>query len=83
MLLWVRRSKAGQAKSMDGTNFGLAIGDGLGLAADSAVTIYELEKDNGAEHMIATGVVNGDATAIDVTPVGEGFHELSWIFVVQ
>ena len=69
-------------KSNMGTNFTFTINDALGLAASDTVTFYEIEKDNGATHMIGTGVVNGDASGIDVTPAGNGFHELSGLLVV-
>ena len=70
-------------KSNDGVTFGMAIEDGLGLEAGSSVKVYELEKDNGALHHIGDGTVNGDASGIDVTSAGDGFHELSWVIVTQ
>lgn len=60
--------------------FGLSIDDTLGLDPGTAVSVYEIEKDNGAYHLVATGTV-GD-TAVELTQAGEGLHELSWIYVV-
>jgi hypothetical protein len=64
-------------------SFGFTVDGNLGLAAGEAVTFYEIEKDNGAIHEIATGTVNAEATAIDVVPTGEGLHELTWLLVTQ
>ena len=67
-------------KAKEGS-FGLAINDALGLEAGAAVNVYEIEKDNGQLHLIATGAVNGDASGLDLTAEGEGLHELSWVVV--
>lgn len=69
-------------KSTEG-GFGFTIADGLGLDPDTAVVFWEIEKDNGALHEIATGTVNPDASAIDVVPTGEGLHELTWLLVTE
>lgn len=66
----------------EGTEFGLAITDALGLPAGETVAIYGIQKDNGALHHVADGTVNGDATGIDLVSV-EGLHELSWVLVVD
>jgi hypothetical protein len=63
--------------------FGFSLNGALGLAADTAVDVYGIQKDNGVIHHVATGTVNGDATAIDVTPTAEGLHELAWLLVTQ
>ena len=59
-----------------------SIGD-IGLAPGQSVKVYEIEKLNGTPIHVADGVVNDDATAIDVTSVGEGLHELTWIVVTE
>jgi hypothetical protein len=69
-------------KSTEG-GFGFEVDGNLGLAAGEAVIFYEIEKDNGAIHEIATGTVNAEATAIDIVPTGEGLHELTWLLVTQ
>ncbi|PRQ06829.1 hypothetical protein [Enhygromyxa salina] len=61
--------------------FGFEIDSALGLGAGEAVTIHYIEKVNGVIHEAGTGVVNAEATAIDIT-VTEGLHELSWLLVV-
>ena len=66
----------------EGTEFGIAIDDALGLAAGETVTIWGIQKDNGVLHHVADGTVNGDATAIDLSLV-EGLHELAWVLVVD
>jgi len=63
--------------------FDLVIEDGLGLDAGAAVNVYEIEKDNGALHLIATGAVNEDASGLELTAEDEGLHELSWIIVTE
>lgn len=60
--------------------FGFEINSSLGLAAGDPVTIHYIEKVNGVIHEAGTGVVNAEATAIDVT-VTDGLHELSWLLV--
>jgi len=69
-------------KATEGS-FGMAFTDGLGLDPDSAVNLYEIEKDNSHLHLVGTGTVNGDATGIDVVSAGEGLHELTWLIVTQ
>lgn len=66
----------------EGTEFGIAINDALGLAAGETVTVWGIQKDNGVLHHVADATVNGDATALDLTPV-EGLHELAWVLVVD
>ena len=63
-------------------DFGFEINSALGLGAGEAVTIHYIEKVNGVIHEAGTGVVNGDASGIDVT-VTDGLHELSWLLVTQ
>lgn len=60
--------------------FGFTIDSGLGLAAGDPVGIYYIEKVNGVIHEAGTGVVNAEATGIDVT-VTDGLHELAWLLV--
>ena len=67
----------------DGQGFGLAINDGVGLAAGEAVEVYEIEKDTARAHLVATGVVAADAASLELTEAGEGLHEISWLYVVQ
>ncbi|PRP90698.1 hypothetical protein ENSA5_62440 [Enhygromyxa salina] len=69
-------------KSTEG-GFGFTIDSSLGLAADETVTFYEIVKDNGELHEVATGTVNGDASAIDIVPTGVGLHELTWLLAVH
>lgn len=66
----------------EGTEFGIAFDDALGLAAGETVSVWGIQKDNGALHHVADGTVNGDATGIDLTIV-EGLHELAWVLVVD
>jgi hypothetical protein len=63
--------------------FDFTVAGNLGLAEGEAVVFYEIEKDNGSLHEIATGTVNVGATAIDVVPTGDGLHELTWLLVTQ
>jgi hypothetical protein len=74
-------SPFGIKSTMGGFEF--AVNGNLGLAEGETVVFYEIEKDNGAIHEIATGTVNVGATAIDVVPTGEGLHELTWLLVTQ
>ena len=64
-------------------SFTFTIDDALGLAAGETVNVHAIEKDNGDIHLVATGIVNGDASAIDLTPEGEGLHELTWLMITQ
>lgn len=61
--------------------FGFTLNGSLGLAAGEPVIVYAIQKDNGVIHEAATGTVNVDATAIDLVPSVDGFHELSWLLV--
>jgi hypothetical protein len=70
-------------KSTGGSGFLFAVNSSLGLAADTPVVFHEIEKDNGEIHEIGTGMVNADASAIDVVPTVEGLHELTWLLVTQ
>lgn len=72
-------SPFGIKSTMGGFTFTVA--DGLGLDPGAAVNFWEIEKDNGELHNIATGTVNGDASAIDLSPIGDGLHELTWLIV--
>jgi hypothetical protein len=74
-------SPFGIKSTMGGFDF--TVNSSLGLAAGEAVVFYEIEKDNGSLHEIATGTVNPGATAIDVVATGEGLHELTWLLVTQ
>lgn len=74
-------SPFGIKSTMGGFTF--AIESSFGLAAGETVKFFEIEKDNGAIHQIATGTVNEDASAVDVVPMGDGLHELTWLLVTQ
>lgn len=62
--------------------YDFTIASALGLEAGAAVGIHYIEKVNGVIHDVGTGVVNAEATGIDIT-VTEGLHELSWLLVTQ
>lgn len=55
----------------------------VGLAAGQSVKIYEIEKFNGTPIQVGEGTVNDEATAIEVTPVGDGLHELTWLVLTE
>lgn len=69
-------------KATEGS-FGIAINDALGLDPDTTIKLWEIEKDNARLHQVGEGTVNADATGIDVTEVGEGLHELTWLIVTD
>jgi hypothetical protein len=69
-------------KSTEG-GFAFTVNGALGLAAGTPVIFYEIEKDNGMLHEVGTGTVNVAASGIDVTPTGEGLHELTWLLVTE
>ncbi|NVB40208.1 hypothetical protein G6O69_20365 [Pseudenhygromyxa sp. WMMC2535] len=70
-------------KAKDEGSFDFSVDDSLGLDAGTALNFYEIEKDNGSLHLVATGVVNADASAVDLSAAGEGLHELTWLLVTE
>ncbi|GEM_PF-5322675 len=69
-------------KATEGS-FDLELATAFDLAAGETIKLWEVVKDNGEIHQVGEGTVNGDASAIELTEVGEGLHQLSWLLVTQ